>query len=262
MGAADGAVVADPGRVYNLPMSFAARQVVKSWQRTLGFLRTYHRYEVVGMEYLPRRGPILVASTHSLATYENFLLGEVGQEVLGRRPYILADDLMFRVPVLGTALRMMSIVPGKRPEAMDILRRGDLLGLGPGGMREGLRGSSQRYQFDWEGRYGFVWVAMKTGTPVTLAACPGADDIYTVLDTQLTPWMYQQYHLPLPLFHGLGPTIMPKPVKLIHVLSEPIFNDTPPDEVTEDHVKAHHAYLVERMHELMRYACELSGLEL
>ena len=101
-------------------------------------------------------------------------------------------------------------------------------------------------------------LVVKTPTPIMLAACPSADDIYSVADTQITPWMYDQYHLPLPLFRGLGPTIMPRPVKLIHVLSEPIFNDTPPDEVTEEHVKAHHAYLVERMRELMASARALS----
>ncbi|MCA9704281.1 MAG: 1-acyl-sn-glycerol-3-phosphate acyltransferase [Myxococcales bacterium] len=232
----------------------------KSWDRTLRALRAYHSYEVIGLETFPRHGAVLVASTHSLATYENFLLGSMALDVLGRRPYILADDLIFKVPVVGTALREVGVVPGKRDAALEILGRGDLLGLGPGGMREALRSSRRKYEFDWDGRMGFVWVAMTAGVPIVLAACPSADDIYTVADLPVTSWMYDRYHLPLPLFRGLGPTLVPRPVKLRHVLGEPILSDVPPDRVTEDHVRAHHAYVCERMRALMQHARALSGL--
>lgn len=225
------------------------------------FLRAYHSYEIVGVEYIPRSGPMLVASSHSLATYENFLMGSAALDTFGRKPYILADDLLFRIPVVGTALREVGIVPGKRDAAMEILRRGDLLGLGPGGMRESLRGRRDKYTFDWTGRYGFVWVAMLTGAPIVLAACPAADDIYDVYDSSLTPKVYQKYHLPLPFFRGVGPTWVPRPVKLRHFVDKPIYSDVPPDQVTEEHVRAHHEYLVGRMHQLMAHAVEVCGLK-
>ncbi|PRP93231.1 hypothetical protein ENSA5_44080 [Enhygromyxa salina] len=223
-------------------------------------LRAYHSYEVVGLSSFPRSGPALVASTHSLATYENFMLGSTALDVLGRRPIILADDLAFKLPPVGDALRDIGIWPGKRDKAVEILRRGGLLGLGPGGMREALRGTSRKYSFDWEGRYGFVWVAMQTGAPIILAACPAADDIFDVAELELTEKFYARYHLPLPVFRGLGPTLIPRPVKLWHVFDEPILSDVPPDEVSEAHVLEHHAYLVERMHALMARAKEISGL--
>ena len=47
----------------------------RSWDRAIRLLRRYHNYEVVGVESFPRTGRVLVASTHSLATYENFMLG-------------------------------------------------------------------------------------------------------------------------------------------------------------------------------------------
>lgn len=223
------------------------------------FLRNYHSYEVVGLDQFPRSGPALVASTHSLATYENFLLGSIAVDELGRRPYILADDLLFRIPWVGDAFREVGVVPGKRDTAIEILKRGDLLGLGPGGMREGLRSSKDKYQFDWAGRYGFVWVSLLSGAPIVLAACPSADDVFTVYETSITAWIYKQFHFPLPFFRGLGPSVLPRPVKLWHVMSEPIFPPVEPDKVTEDRVMRHHEYVTARMHQLMQKAVAISS---
>ncbi len=36
----------------------------------LRFLMKYHRYEVVGMDHIPKTGPALIVINHSLATYK------------------------------------------------------------------------------------------------------------------------------------------------------------------------------------------------
>ena len=228
------------------------------WDAAMRRLRAYHRYEVVGGEHVPRVGAAVVASTHSLATYENFLLGSLSLDELGRRPYIMADDLMFRVPWLGEGFRQIGLVPGRREVAQRLLEAGELVGLGPGGMREALRSSRRRYQFDWQGRLGFVWVAMLAGAPIVLAACPGADEIYTVYENRLTPWAYGRFHVPAPLFRGRGPTPLPRPVKLVHVLDAPIPSPVAPDRVSEADVEHHHRHLVRRMHALMLRAVEIT----
>src|SRR5262249_2871829 len=117
--------------------------------------------------------------------------------------------LAFRFPPMARALNDIGIIPGDRQTAIDLLKRGELVGLGPGGMREALRSSKSKYQFDWADRLGFVWVSMLSGAPILLAACPSADDIYTVYDTPLTSWAYKNHHLPLPLFRGLGLSVLP-----------------------------------------------------
>ncbi|KIG18007.1 acyltransferase family protein [Enhygromyxa salina] len=241
-------------------MKLETRLTTRAWDRAMRLLRAYHSYEVVGLSAFPRSGPVLVASTHSLATYENFLLGSVALDALGRRPIILADDLLFKLPAVGNAMRDIGVWPGKRDAAIEILRNGGLLGLGPGGMREALRSTKQHYTFDWEGRLGFVWIALLTGAPIVLAACPAADDIFDVADLPITADFYKKYHLPLPLFRGVGPTLVPRPVKLWHVFEEPIVADIDPNEVTEAAVIEHHAYLCQRMHGLMQRAIEISGL--
>jgi 1-acyl-sn-glycerol-3-phosphate acyltransferase len=233
--------------------------IAERWDAAMRALRRYHQYEVIGAETVPRTGGVVVASTHSLATYENFMLGSVSLELLGRRPLIVGDDWFFRIPLVRDVAREIGLVAGDRETVIEMLRSGEIIGLGPGGMREAIRSSRDKYKFDWTGRLGFVWVSMLAGVPIVLAACPGADDIYTVYDSPLTVAAYRRLKVPLPLFRGIGPTPLPRPVKLVHVLDEPIEPPVPPSAVTEQHVARHHAYLVERMTALMDRAIALQG---
>jgi len=232
---------------------------VPRWDAAMRFLRTYHAYEVIGADRVPRTGGVLVASTHSLATYENFLLGSIATELLGRRPYIVGDDLMFRIPFLGTAMREIGLISRDRDAVVELLRKGEIVGLGPGGMRESVRSSRHKYRFDWTGRLGFVRVSMLSGAPIVLAACPKADDIYTVYDSPATAWAYRRLKIPLVLFRGVGPTLVPRPVKLLHVLGEPIYPPVPPERVRDEDVERHHRYVVDRMTEHMSAAIALGS---
>jgi 1-acyl-sn-glycerol-3-phosphate acyltransferase len=235
-------------------------QFLARWDRLWRYLREYHQYEIVGEDHVPRVGPALVASTHSLATYENLLLASRAVDDLGRRPHIVGDNLMFQVPWLGGKLRECGMIRGDRASAVELLRRGEIVGLGPGGMREALRSSRDRYSFDWSGRTGFVWVSIVSGAPIIVGACPAADDIYTVYDNPVTPWLYRRFKLPLPVFRGRGLSPWPRPVKLVHYLAEPIYPPkVAPDDVRDEHVLAHHAVVVERMRALVGDALQLAS---
>ena len=214
-------------------------------------LAKYHRYEALGFEHIPKQGPALVVFHHSLATYDSFLLGVFILDRLGRRFQGLADNLVFRTPGLGHLFTEMGFVPGTREKTIEMLQRGEIIGLAPGGMREGLRGRRRKYRIDWRGRFGFVWTSMLAGAPIILAACPRSDDIYDVYDNPITPWLYRRCHLPLPLFRGRWSTPIPRPVKLHHLISEPIYPPVPPEQVERADVERHQAYLVERMDALM-----------
>ena len=89
-------------------------------------------------------------------------------------------------------------------------------------MREALKPSSQKNQLLWDSRKGFVRLAIETQTPIVLAACPEADDIFTVYENRLTKWVYKKFRLPVLIIRGIGPTLIPRPVSLTHYLSEPL----------------------------------------
>jgi 1-acyl-sn-glycerol-3-phosphate acyltransferase len=240
----------------------ADRTSSPAFQAGVGLLRRladYHRYEAIGLERaLAETGALLVACNHSLATYDAVLLALAGYDASGRWFHAMADRLFFRIPLVGAFFRQMGFVEGTRDVALDLLRRGEVLGVLPGGMRESLRSSRDKYTVDWRGRRGFVWLSMLTGAPIVLAACPRADDIFVVADNPVTPWIYSRFKVPLAIFRGRGPTPVPRPVKLWHLLSDPVHPRVAPDQVTERDVVAHHDLLSRRMAALMRESLDLA----
>jgi len=228
-------------------------------EAALRALARYHDYTVHGFEHLPKSGPALVVFHHSLATYDSFLLGVPILDRLGRIFRGLADRLIFRTPLLREAFSGAGFVEGSRDAVVAMLGRGEIIGLAPGGMRESLRSSRQRYTFDWSGRRGFVRMSLASGAPIVLAACPRGDDLYTVFDNPVTPWAYRRLRIPAPVFAGRWATPIPRPLGLFHLLSEPILPDVAPDQWTEHDVDAHHGRLVLRMERLMRDALAIEA---
>ena len=160
-------------------------------------LRVYHRHRVFGLQFLPKRGPAIICSTHSLATYDLMMLMAAVYDVDGRFPRSLIDRTFYRVPGLGGFMEQLGCVVGNLDNAQSILSNGELLYIAPGGMEESLRSSRNKYQFYWQKRRGFTRLSLETGAPIVLAACPGADDIFQVYDSPLTKWAYKKLRFPL-----------------------------------------------------------------
>lgn len=245
----------------NMEQPYAERSSLtfRAVEATLRTLCRYHDYRAYGLSNIPRQGGGLIAFHHSLATYDSFLLGAPLADELGREFRGLADRLIFRTPGLAHVFHEAGFRLGTRENTHELLARGELIGLAPGGMAEGLRSSRDKYRFDWSRRRGFVWVAMEAGVPIVLAACPHADDLYDVYPNPLTPLVYERFRFPAPLFRGLGPTALPRPVHLYHLVSEPLYPDVAPDRVTQRDVDAMHARVCSRMERLMKDALELDG---
>lgn len=216
-------------------------------------LGRWHRHDVVGLEHVPAEGPVLLAVNHSLATYDIALLCAKIYKRHGRLPRGLADRAMFTGPDGGRLARSLGFVEGTPENGQHLLATGQLAVVAPGGMREALRPSDERYHVRWATRRGFVRLAMQTGTPIVLAACPDADRLYHVYDNQLTKLVYAKARLPLPIVRGWGPTLVPRPVRLTHVLSPPQL--PPSDDVHDDvAVETWHTHLVDVMNGLMAEA--------
>ncbi len=182
-------------------------------------MRQYHQHQVVGMEHLPDTGRVLLVVNHSLATYDIGLLFSAIHTEKNRMARPLADNLFFRVPYMGELVEAVGGKQGNPENAKELLDEGNLVAVAPGGMQEALRPSHDRYQLRWDHRKGFVRLAIETQTPILLAVCPRADDIYEVYDNKLTSWAYDIFRIPLFVARGLGPTMIPKPVPLIHFMS-------------------------------------------
>jgi 1-acyl-sn-glycerol-3-phosphate acyltransferase len=211
---------------------------------------------VIGAEHVPLEGGVVVVGTHSLASYELFIICHFSEEAIGRKTYIVGDDLMFKIPGLGATLSEIGFIPGNREDAMRRLAQGALIGIAPGGMHESLRPSTERYRYDWSRRRGFAAIAMKAGVPIVPTVCPSADEIFTVHDNPVTRWAYQQMKIPMPLFHGRWGIPVPRPIELIHWIGKPIHPDVPPDRVTDADVDRFHARIMSSIEDLVRQALE------
>jgi 1-acyl-sn-glycerol-3-phosphate acyltransferase len=222
-------------------------------------IRAYHRHSTVGMDQLPKSGMILAAN-HSLASYDIVLLMADIYEQTNRIPRALIDRLFFKVPGLGSLMESLGSREGTHENAVSMLKSGEILVVAPGGMREALRPSREKYKVMWGRRRGFARLAIETGCPIVLAACPSSDDLYNIAPSYVTVWAYKTLKIPLFFAKGIGFSPIPKPVKLTHYLSEPLY---PPkkSEDAEEMAKItaeFHRRVVDRMERLMAEAAEKS----
>lgn len=141
--------------------------------------------EVRGLDMLPSDGPALVVGNHSCLFY----MPEVwicGQAILSRRgigppTYLLAYDLLFAVPGVGSFLRRLGALPASTDEAESALAGGACVMVYPGGDLEACRPWTQRNRVDFGGRKGFIRLALRRGVPVVPVVAHGAHHAVVVL---------------------------------------------------------------------------------
>jgi len=211
--------------------------------RLLRPLMALHRYRVEGLEHVPRTGGCLLVAHHTLATYDGFMLGIAIFDETGRMARGLGDDRIFLLPPLARRAWRVGLVPASPDAGERMLREGEIVGVAPGGMWESLRPSSERYQIRWEGRRGFCRLALRAQVPMMLAACPRADELFTVYASRLTDQAYGRLHLPIPIARGLGLTPLPRPLELVHYIAPllvppPLVPAHEDEQVSELHARA------------------------
>ncbi len=204
-------------------------------------LARYHRHRVVHLEHLARvfdtgRRAVLVGN-HALDIVDPLLLLAHVYRELGRAPHFVGHEAWARLPLLRDVARRFQVIPARRPaETLDALRRSGFLMLFPGGNREAAMRSYRDapYRLDWEGRQGYLRLALEGDAELVFAAAIGNDDAYyqSRLPTPelLLRWVNRgdasRYRGARLAFGMLGPHLVPGlvplPVRLTHVLSEPI----------------------------------------
>jgi 1-acyl-sn-glycerol-3-phosphate acyltransferase len=220
----------------------------------LKWLAARHQHRACGVENIPA-GPCLLVVNHSLATYDIGLLMLAVWDMHHRLPRSLGDKRLFHLPWAARAAQYMGAQVASPTAGEELLADGRIVLVAPGGMKEAIRPSDERYRLRWADRKGFVRLALSAQVPIVLAACPRADDLYRVYRSGLTDAIYDLIHLPVPLFKGRGWSLLPDPVQLVHLVDEPI---VPPDVGPDDQDALHtfHAHVVERMEALMERALE------
>lgn len=194
--------------------------------RTLWFWEKYFRYEVVGLENVPKKGGVLLAMNHGFFFIDLPLFGKHLFLERGRQARAVAEHVTWKVPVLRETLLNLGVVDGNPKNAIRILRGGHAMVVCPGGAKEAMRSSSHKYELMWDDRYGFIKVAIAAGVPIIPCISIGIDDAYVILNNGYKKW--RGNFIPLPLFFGLG--LLPLPVKLTHYVGQPVTHHYKPKQ--------------------------------
>ena len=191
----------------------------------------WFRVEVRGIENVPNDGGALVVANHAGVLPIDGLMTSVAMfdHHPEHRPLrMLAADLAFEMPVVGTVARKAGHTLACNPDAERLLRGGEVAAVFPEGFKGIGKPFSERYKLQRFGRGGFVSAAMRTGTPIVPCSIVGSEEIYPKIGElkSLARLLGLPYFPVTPLFPLLGPLgMIPLPSKWYIEFGEPIRTD-------------------------------------
>jgi 1-acyl-sn-glycerol-3-phosphate acyltransferase len=197
--------------------------------KALAPMRRIVQPKVYGIEHVPKGGALLVGNHTLYAVFDMILwtaeLIERGIMVRG-----LGEHVLFKVPMARDLLKACGIVPGTRANMRELMRRGDLILVFPGGAREVAKRKGERYQLIWKNRLGFALMAIEGRYPIVPFASMGIEDALDIVIDTDNPLMAPARKLtekllkvePLPIVRGIGLTPIPRPERLYFWFGEPI----------------------------------------
>jgi 1-acyl-sn-glycerol-3-phosphate acyltransferase len=139
----------------------------------------YFRGEVRGLGNIPDSGPVLLVGNHSGGnlTPDTTIFTLAFSSFFGveRRFYQLAHNLVLAMPTLG-ALRKFGTVAASQANARKALSSGAALLVYPGGDYEVHRPSWERNKVDFDGRKGFIRLALEQDVPIVPVVSIGGQE--------------------------------------------------------------------------------------
>ncbi len=139
----------------------------------------YFRGEVRGLGNIPESGPVLLVGNHSGGNLTPdttvFTLAFSAYFGVERAFYQLAHNLVLSMPGLGI-LRKYGTVAASPENARKALESGAALLVYPGGDHEVHRPSWQRHTVDFDGRKGFIRLALEHDVPIVPVVSAGGQE--------------------------------------------------------------------------------------
>lgn len=223
---------------------------VKKVMPWFDLLEKYFRYEVHGIDRIPKNRGSIVVMNHGVIPYHGFLLCKKVIERHGIFPRGLGAGFLFSVPGLREFFLKGGAVNANPKNAAALIQAGNCLMLAPGGIYEALVSHPGMKRIPWERRMGFVRLAVETGAPIVPTYCAGINDVYfnskflLKLRIRLLEWTRVSF----PLVLGLG--LLPLPKKLIHAVGRPIVPRRRRGETVDRSVRRIHGEVLEALSSL------------
>ncbi|HEV3472138.1 MAG TPA: lysophospholipid acyltransferase family protein [Actinomycetota bacterium] len=204
------------------------------------FYERYFRVKTLGIERIPDEGAALLVANHSGTIPMDAVMMQYAvamEHPRERTVRNIAANLAFRMPFIGPLARKTGNAVACDEDAIELLRRGELVGVFPEGYKGVGKGWRERYKLQRFGRGGFIEIALKTGVPIIPVSIVGAEEAYPMIaDARFIAKAFGFPYFPItPTFPLLGPLgALPLPSRWIIEFGEPIPMDDYPEDAAED----------------------------
>ncbi|RWS15221.1 transmembrane protein 68-like protein [Dinothrombium tinctorium] len=182
----------------------------------------WHGYEIVNLKNIPDEGPALIVYYHGAIPLDYYYL--LAKCLLYKRRLIKAvgDRFLFSIPGISWKLMMevFHVFPGTVQTCVNVLEKGDLLSIAPGGVKEAQFGDNT-YNLIWGNRIGFAKVALAAKVPIIPVFTVNIREAFRSLSIFKSFFLkiYEKTRLPIvPIYGGF-------PVKLKTIIGKPIEYD-------------------------------------
>jgi len=200
----------------------------------------YFRIRTLGISRVPNEGPAVIVANHSGTIALDAVMLQYAMATEHPAERVIRNvgaDLVFQLPVIGPMARKAGNVVACDEDAMELLRRGELIGVFPEGYKGVGKGWRERYRLQRFGRGGFIEIALRSRVPIIPAAIVGAEEAYPMIgDAGAVARAFGFPYFPItPTFPWLGPLgLLPLPSKWIIEFGDPIPMDEYPEDAAED----------------------------
>lgn len=221
-----------PGRIR------AIRRVLETVADGAAPLLDLYRPYIDGLDNLPRDGRFLLVGNHSQSGTEAFLIPYAVRREIGILVRPLADRGFGKMPgPAGDLFAACGATVGAPESARELMRHDQPILVFPGGGREIAKFKGEQHTLRWQGRAGFARIAAENDYPIVPAGLVGGDDVYRSFTTRDGLWgrfsqgvtkaLSGRSDMAMPLMHGVGPTLIPRPQRMYLRFAEPIDTTKP-----------------------------------
>jgi len=185
-------------------------------------------------ERLDTKRPSLFVANHASWGWEGGFLPSAIRELTGRQPRLLTDSEVILGPLEDRFMELGMVLANPRVCAA-LMDAGESILVFPGGAREGAKRRGEQYKLFWEGRTGFVRMAIQHGYTITPLAHIGPDEMWDIRwdrDDMAGTWVssllgrlagerFDDSLIP-PIPSGLFGTLLPRPERIYVAFGEPV----------------------------------------
>lgn len=170
-------------------------------------LKKYFRLEIIGLENIPKNGPIIIAPNHSgFSGFDALILAYILQQNTKLIPRVLTHHLWFLTEKTALPAKKFGFIEATYENGLKLLKKKNMIVLFPEGENGNFKPTLKRYQLQ-EFKRGFIRLAMQTQATIVPTIILGAEETHINLKKLKFTKFLRGLVLPLPL------NIIPLPAK-------------------------------------------------